>query len=598
MSRSSLHAEDTCLNNQASSSATPGTDSTDSTNGSPGQAPAAVGAPDVHRSHSTATTVHDPEKTDDVTGDPSVTPSSSAHKTRATAGATAQDSDDSEDPETSENSENSEKPARLNLVRTVTGASLVPPDPGHINPHQQQHMLSVASHTTHGQDSSSADSSTDDDDVTFPEGGLEGWLVVLGSFCAMFSVFGLINTAAVFESWFSTHQLSTYTASETGWIFSVYLFIVFFVGIQVGPIFDRYGQRWLVIVGSVLMVASNLLLGLCTQYYQIMLCYSVLGGLGGALLNTPAYGCVAHFFNVRRGLATGIATTAGGIGGIVFPILMQHLLPKLGFAWSTRILGFILLALSVPTNLCLRTRLPLAGNLQKNAAAVDTEQEALSTHGSSVHRKRGSSFASVWPDFSIFRDKRYAIAAIGIFFMEWGIFVPVTFIVSYATEHGQTTDSSYILLSALNAGSVLGRFLPSFLADKMGRFNVIILTIALSSATVLAIWLPAGSSYAVMMTFCVVFGFASGSNLGLVAVCLGQLCDPSEYGRYYATAMMVASFGTLSSVPIGGAMLGGGLGNYGWMGLMIFSGVSYAVAMVCYTAARVMAVGWKLTAVF
>lgn len=99
--------------------------------------------------------------------------------------------------------------------------------------------------------------------LTFPEGGVHGWLAVAGSFCAMLSVFGLINSSAVFESYFSEHQLAQHTASQIGWIFSIYLFCVFFVGIQVGPIFDRYGARWLVAIGSLLIVLSLMLLGLC-----------------------------------------------------------------------------------------------------------------------------------------------------------------------------------------------------------------------------------------------------------------------------------------------------------------------------------------------
>lgn len=103
----------------------------------------------------------------------------------------------------------------------------------------------------------------------FPEGGRTGWLVVFGSFSGMLSVFGLINTAAVFESWFSTHQLAEYSASQIGWIFSLYLFFVFFIGIQVGPVFDAYGPRHLVAIGSVLMVTSLLLLGFCTGMHLV-----------------------------------------------------------------------------------------------------------------------------------------------------------------------------------------------------------------------------------------------------------------------------------------------------------------------------------------
>lgn len=99
--------------------------------------------------------------------------------------------------------------------------------------------------------------------LDFPEGGLEAWLVVFGSFCAMISVFGLINSSAVFESYFSSHQLAQHSPSEIGWIFSLYLFIVFFVGIQVGPVFDHYGGRILVGVGSILIIASLLILSWC-----------------------------------------------------------------------------------------------------------------------------------------------------------------------------------------------------------------------------------------------------------------------------------------------------------------------------------------------
>jgi MFS family permease len=102
-----------------------------------------------------------------------------------------------------------------------------------------------------------------------------------------------------------------------------------------------------------------------------------------------------------------------------------------------------------------------------------------------------------------------------------------------------------------------------------------------------------------LITFVVLFGFASGSNLSLIPVCFGQLCDARQYARYFSTAMMVASFGTLSSVPIGGALLavGGGSAMHtetGWKAMIMFSGVAYAVAVGCYTAARVLAVGWSL----
>lgn len=307
------------------------------------------------------------------------------------------------------------------------------------------------------------------------------------------------------------------------------------------------------------------------EYYQIILTYSVVGGLGGALLNAPAYSAIAHFFNKRRGLATGIASTAGGIGGIVFPLLLRHLLGPdgVGFAWSCRILGFIMLGLAIPANLFIKNNPLIKAN-----------------------KDRQTKPSSVWPDLTVFRDARFALAVVGFFFMEWGLFVPLTYVVSYGTAYGISTSDSSVLLSVLNAGSVVGRFLPGLLSDRLGRFNVIIVTIALCAITVLGIWLPAKGSNAVLMAFCVIFGIASGSNLSLIPVCLGQFCESHNYGRYFATAFMMASFGTLSSVPVAGALLEIEDRDIGWNALILFAGCSYVVALVCYVAARVITVGW------
>ncbi|KAI1630715.1 major facilitator superfamily domain-containing protein [Biscogniauxia mediterranea] len=467
-------------------------------------------------------------------------------------------------------------PVQLNEKHEIPSDSPPPGATGH-DARKVNHPLRgiLAESSSVSSNERATDSSNDDDDLdeaNFPEGGPGAWLVVFGSFCAMFSVYGIINSAAVFESYFSTHQLEGYSSSTIGWIFSTYLFIVFFAGIQVGPIFDRHGPRILVAVGSLLVVASQMLLGLCKEYYQILLTYSVLGGIGGALLNVPAYGAVAHFFCARRGLATGIAATAGSIGGIVFPLFLQAVLPRLGFAWSTRIIGFILLFLSALANMLVRGRLPPARRARR---------------------------ASIMPDWSLFRDLKFSLCCAGVWFMEWGIFIPLTFIVSYAAAHGQDASDAYTLLAVLNAGSFFGRCLPGFLADRIGRFNVIVVTNALCAISILAFWLPAKDSRALLIVFAVTFGFASGSNLGLYPVCIGQLCETRDYGRFYSTALMLGSLGTLTSVPIGGALLGlGSEPEQGWLALVLFAALSYIIAMSCFLGARVIAVSWRVKEVF
>lgn len=94
------------------------------------------------------------------------------------------------------------------------------------------------------------------DGHAFPEGGLRAWLVVLGSFSGMTASFGILNSAGTFLAYLSTHQLVHESPSAVGWIFSLYAFLTFFCGVQIGPVFDAYGPRWLVFAGTVCLVGG------------------------------------------------------------------------------------------------------------------------------------------------------------------------------------------------------------------------------------------------------------------------------------------------------------------------------------------------------
>ena len=111
---------------------------------------------------------------------------------------------------------------------------------------------------------SDGNSISDDEKDNFPDGGLKAWSVVVGSFCGSFAVFGILNCSGILLDYFSTHQLQGYATGDVGWIFGVSLFLTFLGGTPVGPIFDAYGPRVLIFCGSILLILSMMLLGLCS----------------------------------------------------------------------------------------------------------------------------------------------------------------------------------------------------------------------------------------------------------------------------------------------------------------------------------------------
>jgi MFS family permease len=387
-----------------------------------------------------------------------------------------------------------------------------------------------------------------------------------------------MNTIGIYQAYLATHQLSDYNESTIGWIFSVYVFLGFFGGVQIGPIFDARGPKLLVAAGTVFLLLSIFLLGLCTKYWHFMLVFSVLGGIGTSLIFTPAVSAIGHFFLVGRANATGLAAAGGSVGGIIFPLMLQALFPKVGWGWATRIQGFIFIILLIFANLLIRSRLP---------------------------PKPGG---SVLPDFRIFGQPAFLLATIGTYFLEWGLFVPITYLASYSLQSGAMSSSfAYQIIAIFNAGSSIGRWAPGYMADKLGRYNTMVGTVVLCMASSLAIWLPATvlsmqedpkktTILGLTMTYAILMGFASGSNISLTPICVGMLCDTEEYGRYYATCYTIVSFGTLTGVPIAGAIISASGGWY-W-GVAVFTGLCYIGAGAAFGAVRVMKVGWSLTAFY
>ena len=96
----------------------------------------------------------------------------------------------------------------------------------------------------------------DEGSSPYPEGGLKAWSVVFGSFSGMTASFGVLNSVGTFQAYLSTHQLAQESPSSIGWIFSLLAFLTFFCGVQIGPVFDAKGPRWLVAAGSVLLFAG------------------------------------------------------------------------------------------------------------------------------------------------------------------------------------------------------------------------------------------------------------------------------------------------------------------------------------------------------
>ncbi|KAJ6028196.1 MFS monocarboxylate transporter [Penicillium herquei] len=398
---------------------------------------------------------------------------------------------------------------------------------------------------------------------SFPEGGTKGWLAVLACWCVMFNTFGYINAFGIYEAYYEEKFLKNETSSSIAWIGSLQTFFMFSSGLVSGPLMDRFGPKVIMIPCSMLFVLSVMLTSLCTDYYQFILAQGVLGGLTNGLTYTPALTAVNHYFMKKRPLAIGIASSGSSLAGVIFPVALDRMLNKtnLGFGWSVRIIGFLMLALSI-------------------IACVTVSSNA-------PKRKSGSPFV-----LAAWKNPTYTMQIAGLFLVIWAMFFPFFYIPSYAESISISLQMSFYLISITNAGSMFGRLLGGALANQIGRFN----TLAGSSVIcgILTLCWISINSLSGMIVFSVLFGFFSGTVIGLFPATIAMTApQPNEIGSYMGMGLGVLSFAGLTGTPITGAMIT----HYGsYHPAMIFAGVCSLVGAAIIFGARLRLAGGQLVA--
>ena len=180
------------------------------------------------------------------------------------------------------------------------------------------------SYTTSGTDPSAPPTKLEDsarkDTVPFandpPDGGLNAWLHVLGSFFLVFNTWGIINAFGAYQTYYASGELFTASSSSISWIGSIETCLLLVTGFVSGPFFDRGGLRVLLLSGCFLIVFGHMMLSICHTYWQVVLAQGVVIGLGTGCLFVPCVAILPQYFKSRLGLASGLAIGGSSIGGM------------------------------------------------------------------------------------------------------------------------------------------------------------------------------------------------------------------------------------------------------------------------------------------
>lgn len=278
-----------------------------------------------------------------------------------------------------------------------------------------------------------------------------------------------------------------------------------------------------------------------------------------------ALNCVGGYFNKKRGAAFGILSTGASVGGVVWPVMVTHLIRLVGFGWAMRTCAFVNLFLLAIANVTVRCFQP------------------------PVPKKiTGAQLAKP------FREIDYLLVMAGFFCLTYGVFVPLNYLPVQAASTGMDPNLVQYLLPILNGASLFGRLFAGFMGDKMGRFNIFIGCCYLSGIWILALWI-ANNSQSALIAFAALFGFSSGAYISLVAPLVMQISPLPEIGFRTGIVFFVASIGGLTTNPINGALVDS---SGGFTGMKIFAGVFCLVGTTFVLFARLRKTGPKFLVAF
>ncbi|KAM0210742.1 hypothetical protein ACHAPA_009024 [Fusarium lateritium] len=376
------------------------------------------------------------------------------------------------------------------------------------------------------------------DDTPAPDGGTQAWLVAAGAGCIFFSCLGFANSFGVMQEYYMSHQLQGHSVDKIAWIGSMSTFIQFAGGALAGPMFDRYGS-WVTRPAAVGYIFATMMTSLCTEYWHFMLAQGLLMGTAMAFLQIPAFAALSQYFDKKRAAAFGIAVSGSSIGGIVFPIALSKMLndSSLGFEWSIRVMGFIMIPFMAFSSITIKPRLP---------------------------SRRTSLFLG-----DPFKDPLYLLIIGSLFFIFIGMFAPLFFLPSYAVSRGINPTLASYFLAITNAASTFGRIIPGILADKYGRLNLYSLGGISTGIGILC--MNEAKTTAALVVYALVFGFTSGTIISGVSAAFALVSkDPRNNGTYMGMGLAISSFAALIGPPVNGALVN----HYGgFFQVSVFSGV-------------------------
>jgi MFS family permease len=218
------------------------------------------------------------------------------------------------------------------------------------------------------------------------------------------------------------------------------------LGMFITPVIQKIGFRGTMAIGTILSPLGLILASFATELWHVYLSQGILFGLGSAFVFSPSVTLPSQWFTSKRALATGIAVSGSGVGGVCLSPMTQKLMVSIGFRNTLRVQGAFGFGL-----LCIST-----------ALATSRYRPPQSSNG-----------AVKWYHIydSSLISRRFILLLFFSFFVPFGYVAPFFLAPQYVASIGLDVSTGAAMISVMSAANAICRITLGYLADRTGRFN-------------------------------------------------------------------------------------------------------------------------------
>ena len=361
-----------------------------------------------------------------------------------------------------------------------------------------------------------------------------GYVIVAVTFIIMIVLWGVFYSFGIFFESLVTEF--GWTRAEISGAVSLSFLIIGFLGIVTGRLTDRFGPRVVMTICALISGTGYLLMSWIDALWQLYLIYGVIVavGLGGGFV--PMVSTVARWFVKRRGLMMGIVLSGVGIGTVVMPPLVTHLIATYGWRTTYIIIGVITLVVLVVAAQFLKRDPGQVGQLAYGENELVEKELDLQSSGFSLQK-------------AMHTRQFWLLGAILFCFGFWQQTIMVH-IVPHAIDIGISAVSAASILSVTGGISIASRVIMGSVADRTGSKRAIMIIFILMAAALF--WLPVAKELWMLYLFAVVFGFSYGGESSVRPLIVAELFGLKAYGAIHGVVFIGFTIGGAIGTVVAG----------------------------------------------